>query len=96
MFFFYKFGFDLGDFSPSFNLVFYFNYCQFQSSQQNGDINLYGVKTLAKATAVADYGVNSMVAKATAVVETPSRSFYYRDPRLPEGWYVKVRLIILL
>jgi len=61
-----------------------------QSSQQNGDINLYGVKTLAKATAVADYGVNSMVAKATAVVETPSRSFYYRDPRLPEGWYVKV------
>ena len=48
------------------------------ASPSNGNINIYGMKG----------GVNSVTVNPSDI--TIPDNFYYRDPRLPEGWYVGV------
>ena len=48
------------------------------ASPSNGNINIYGMKG----------GVNSVTVNPSDI--TMPDNFYYRDPRLPEGWYVGV------
>ena len=50
--------------------------CETGPSDENGEINLYGVKAA------------TSVKGAESGGSSGPNSFYYRDPRLPAGWYV--------
>jgi len=70
--------------------------CETSNTQNlNGDINIYGVKTPDSVTTSLQQQ-QCDIKNATPVHTTPvkaPRTFYYRNPRLPAGWYVGVDVL---